>query len=105
MDTACPVQERRDEKSGKKNGEFFSGQHIRHHPVNSYRPDQRKKRVEDYIDVIVPETEDIENGKDFDEYISFQVVPVRVGGFKEFGNAAFIRVIKKIGKIFMWILE
>ena len=105
MYAACPVKERRDEKSGKKDGELFSWQCIRHHPVNGYRPDQCKKRVEDYIDVIISETEDIENGKDLDEYISFEIIPVGVGGFKKLGNAAFIRVFEEVGKIFMRILK
>ena len=29
-------------------------------------------------------TKDIENGKNFNEDVTFQIIPVRVGGFKEF---------------------
>ena len=45
------------------------------------------------------EAEYIEYGKDLDEHIPFQVVPVGVGTVEECREATSVRVMKKIGEI------
>lgn len=46
------------------------------------------------------QAEDVEHRQDLYKKIAFQVIPVRVIGFKEFGDTAIIRVMKKVGEIF-----
>ena len=51
------------------------------------------------------ETKNVENGEDFYNQVSFQIIPVRISAVKKFINTAFIRVFEKIGKIFMRVIE
>ena len=44
--------------------------------------------------------EDVKDWKQFDDYISFQVIPVRIGGGKEAAGAAWIGIVEDIGEIF-----
>ena len=68
---------------------------IRHYPVNRHGTKQRNKRIEDHIHIIMTKTENIENGKDLDKYICFQIIPVRILG-SEKGRQTFglIRIVK-----------
>lgn len=84
---------------------FFSGKGIFHHPVYGNGPEEGEEWIENNIDKIIAETKDIEYRKNFDKYIPFQVTPVGISGFKKFWNAPFIRILKKIGKIFLRIIK
>ena len=53
----------------------------------------------------MPEAKYVEDWKDFDKEISFEVVPVWVFGAEEFGYASFIGITKQVHKVFVRILE
>ncbi len=105
MDAACPVQKGRHQEGSQQNGRFLAGKNVCHHPVNSDSSKQGDEGIKNYIDIIITNTKDIKNRKDFNKYISFQVVPVRIIAFKEFFNAAFIRISEKIGEVFMRVIK
>ena len=50
------------------------------------------------------ETENIKDGKYFDDYARFQIIPVRISRTKKLGNTFLVGIAKQVCKIFVGIV-
>src|SRR6185369_6738261 len=99
MNTAGPVQEGRHKESRYQYRYFFCRKNISHYPVNGHGTEKCQERIKDYIDIIVAEAENIEDGQDFDKNISLQIVPIRLVRGKEIFKTTLVRVVEEVGEI------
>ena len=76
MNAAGPIKKRRNHERCQRHSKFAGWKHIDHHPVNCHWPIQSNEGKENNVYIVMPETKDVENGKDFNKCVSFQVIPI-----------------------------
>ena len=59
MNAACPIGKGRDQKRCQQHMHFFTRKYIAEHTINCNRPCESDKGVKNYIDIVVPKTENI----------------------------------------------
>ena len=105
MQTTCPIEEGRDQENRNNQLPFFTGINIIHDPVNGDRAKHGDEGIKNNIGIIVPEAENIEDRKYFNERIPFQIIPIRIFRSEKFEYTAGIGIMKKVDHVFRRILK
>ena len=65
-------------------------------PEQSYVPKENNKVEENYIDIIMPKTKQVEDGEQFGNKGIFQIIPIRIAWLKKIAILYFVIGFKKI---------
>ena len=105
MQTACPVNERRDQKNRDKHLPFFTGKNVTHDPVNGNWTKHTDEGIKNNIRVVITKTENIEDRKYFNKRITLEIIPIGFFGSEKFEYPTVIWVVKKVDHVLRRILK
>ena len=105
MQTACPVNERRDQEDRNDQLPFFTSVNVVHNPVDGNGAKHTDEGIKNNIGIIVTKTENIEDRKYFNKRIALQVIPIRIFRSEKFEYPTGIRIVKKIDHVFRRVFK